>query len=78
MAENQKKNVREGRSKYFSYVQSEMDTASNVEKYDEDPNWTEVKQFHYQCLKYATAYTATVMKRMATERPEFFEEAGMS
>lgn len=31
-----------------------------------------------QCLLYGNAYSATIMERIEKERPEFFEEVGMS
>ena len=48
------------------------------EMYDQYHMYKEIKQLHNQCLLYANAYSATLLKRLEGERPEFFEENGIT
>lgn len=37
-----------------------------------------MSEVHNLCMLYATAYNEQMMKRLESEKPEFFEEAGMT
>ena len=45
---------------------------------DKDPEWVDARQAFNNCLQYATAYNATMLKRVEIAKPEFFEEASMT
>ena len=65
-------------SKPFAIDDTSLQGASMNELYDSYPQYKEIKNLYNSCLLYANAYSSTLLKRLEAERPDFFEEAGMS
>ena len=66
--------VRPANTKPFALTSDDLEGASKVEMYDKHEDWTQAKQLHNMCTMYASAYNATMLKRLEKEKPEFFDE----
>lgn len=65
-------------SKPFAVNYDDLAGASKTELYLSDYDYKVAKEGHDMCMLYATAYNQTMLKRLAAERPDFFEENNIS
>ena len=65
-------------SKPFVMKENDMLGASNIERLNNDADYTEIARAHRLCTVQAGAYAATMVNRIEAERPEVIEEKGMT
>ena len=63
--------------KAFAFPESSLKGKSNVETYDKDENFVQLKAIQKDCMVYAMAYADTFLQRVETEQPEYFDTADM-
>jgi len=61
-------------TKPFALTPDLLEGASIVEAYDSHEDFRQAKEMLNMCMLYATAYNETMVKRLETEKPEFFDE----
>jgi hypothetical protein len=65
-------------TKPFAVSYDSIQGASNLELYDKNNDYKQAKELDNLCALYATAYNITMVKRLKTEKPEFFEENNLN
>jgi hypothetical protein len=70
--------ARPPQTKPFALTENHLQGASIIEAYDKYQDFREAKEMHSLCMLYATSYSEIMMKRLESEKPEFFVEATMT
>jgi hypothetical protein len=79
MSENEftREQDRPSGSKAFNVAASDLKGSSTIKMYNKYPQYESVQRLQRQCYRFAASYASTMITRLLTEEPDFFDGKDM-